>query len=48
VSFAFARGFLALGAFVGELRLFGGMVPLSFAPSAISRSVLSLGAYRAV
>ena len=26
MSFAFARGFLALGAFVGELRLFGGMI----------------------
>ena len=26
MSFAFARGFLALGAFVGELRRFGGMV----------------------
>jgi hypothetical protein len=44
VSFAFARGFLALGAFVGELRLFGGMVALSFAPSAIPAAVLSLGA----
>ena len=43
MSFAFARGFLALGAFVGELRRFGGMVALSFAPSAIPAAVLSLG-----
>ena len=44
MSFAFARGFLALGAVVGELRRFGGMVVLSFAPSAIPAAVLSLGA----
>ena len=47
MSFAFARGFLALGAVVGELRLFGGMVALSFAPSAIPAAVLSLGAFAA-
>ena len=44
MSFAFARGFLALGAVVGELRRFGGMVALSFAPLAIPAAVLSLGA----
>ena len=43
MSFAFARGFLALGAVVGELRRFGGMVALSFAPFAIPAAVLSLG-----
>jgi len=43
VSFAFARGFLALGAFVGELRRLGGMVALASAPSAIPAAVLSLG-----
>ena len=44
MSFAFARGFLALGAFVGELRRFGGMVacvPLQSA--AFPAAVLSLG-----
>ena len=45
MSFAFARGFLALGAFVGELRRFGGMVALASAPSAIPAAVLSLGAF---
>ena len=43
MSCAFARGFLALGALVGELRRFGGMVALSLAPSAIPAAVLSLG-----
>ena len=42
MSFAFARGFLALGAFVGELRRLGGMVALASAPSAIPAAVLSL------
>ena len=46
MSFAFARGFWALGAVVGELRLFGGMVALSFAPSAIPAAVLSWGPCR--
>jgi hypothetical protein len=44
VSFAFARGFLALGAFVGELRLFGGMVAcVPQQSAAFPAAVLSLG-----
>jgi len=43
VSFAFARGFLALGAVVGELRRFGGMVACVPQQSAAPAAVLSLG-----
>ena len=50
MSFAFARGFLALGAFVGELRRFGGMVACvpqqsaAFPAAVLSLWVWSLGA----